>query len=294
MCGGGKPWNSGTAGDPSAMSSATPRKLTLDGLRVRKNRGEKFSMLTAYDCPTARVAAAAGVDTLLVGDSLGSVLLGHPTTRPTPFELMLALAEAVRRGAPHVWLAADVPYESAAGGVDAVLDAARRYRAVAGVDAVKVEVAADQVDWLPALAGVGVDVIAHLGLRPQSVERPEDYRAQARDAVGREALVRLARETVAAGAHVLLLEAVAAEAAAAVVDAVDVPVIGCGAGPACDGHVVVTHDLLGLLDQRAPRFVPQLAELRGEQLAAMRRWHADIVSGRYPDATHVYGSVEED
>lgn len=246
-------------------------------------------MLTAYDYPTAALAQAAGVQVLLIGDSLGTVLLGHLNTRQVPLPLMLILGEAVRRGAPLVFLIGDLPYETLNSGPAVAAAAARRYCDEARCDAVKLEVGPEDDGLVRAITAAGIDAIAHLGLRPQQVTAPEDYRAQARDAAGIEQLVQTARRMVQAGAVMLLLEAVPPEASAAVVAAVDVPVIGCGAGPACDGHVVVTQDMLGLGTIKPPRFVPVLAQIGAASAAAMRQYVQDIEAGRYPGPQHVYG-----
>jgi 3-methyl-2-oxobutanoate hydroxymethyltransferase len=270
------------------MPTAVDQRITLDDLDRYKRQQRRFAMLTAYDYPTAQVAAEAGVPTLLVGDSAGAVVLGQGTTREVPLEFLVTIAAAVRRGAPHAFLVADIPYESAAAGPAAVLAAARRFLDEADCDAVKVEVGGADVEQVAILANAGITTLAHLGLRPQSVTSPEGYKVQARDQSGRDTLVADARAMVAAGARIILLEAVPPDASAAVLAAVDVPVIGCGAGPACDGHVVVTHDLLGLSDVRPPRFVPVHAQLREPMLAAMQQWVADIVAGTYPGDEHTY------
>jgi 3-methyl-2-oxobutanoate hydroxymethyltransferase len=244
-------------------------------------------MLTAYDYPTAAAAQAAGIHSLLVGDSLGSVVLGQPNTRAVKLDLMIPLAEAVRRAAPHVFLVGDVPFECMRDG-RAVRQAAQRFSAESGCDAVKMEAERRHAAWVEDLARGGHCVIAHIGLRPQSVLTADGYRAQARDDEGIAELVEDARVLVDAGARLLLLEAVPNEASLAVMAAVDVPVIGCGAGPACDGHVVVTHDLLGFGAAKPPRFVPVLADLRGTIEGAMREYSAAIESGAYPGPQHVY------
>jgi 3-methyl-2-oxobutanoate hydroxymethyltransferase len=248
----------------------------------------KFAMLTAYDYPTAALAQAAGAHALLIGDSMGTVLLGHPNTRRVPLELMLILGEAVRRGAPRVFLIGDLPFEAIQGGPERVLTAARRFRDEAGCDAVKLETRAKDVVAVQRLAREGLLTIAHLGLRPQEVTTPDGYRAQARDATAIAALVEDARRMVDAGAAMILLEAVPAEAGRAVVAAVRVPVIGCGAGPACHGHVVVTQDLLGWGQVRPPRFVPVLAQLGAITQEALRRYVVDIERGAYPGPEHAY------
>jgi 3-methyl-2-oxobutanoate hydroxymethyltransferase len=269
------------------ISTTSPR-ITLQTLCEMKASGRKFAMLTAYDYPTAALAQAAGVQTLLIGDSMGTVLLGHPNTRAVPLSLMLMLGEAVRRGAPQVWLVGDMPFETLRGGIPETLAAARRFCGEAGCDAVKLEAGPDGDARIATLARAGIDTIAHLGLLPQSITSPDGYRAQARDRAAIDQLVADARRMADAGAVMVLLEAVPAEAAAAVVAAVPVPVIGCGAGPACAGHVVVTQDMLGLGTIRPPRFVPVLADWAKTCEAAMQRFVRDIAEGRYPRPEHAY------
>lgn len=270
------------------MLAAATRRVDLAELRRMKAEGRKFAMLTAYDYPTAQVAQAAGVHSLLIGDSLGCVVLGQPNTRGVPLELMIVLAQAVRRGAPGVFFVGDMPYESMRGGPAAVLEAALRFCGEAGCDAVKIECGLEHRALIESLAARGVVTIAHLGLRPQSIDSPEQYRAQARDPGGIDELVASAHRLVDSGAALLLLEAVPNEASQAVVSAVSVPVIGCGAGSACDGHVVVTHDLLGFGTVRPPRFVPVLAHLSEIIERAMREYVLAITEGRYPAPQHVY------
>jgi 3-methyl-2-oxobutanoate hydroxymethyltransferase len=253
-----------------------------------KAEGRKFAMLTAYDYPTAALAQAAGVHSLLVGDSLATVILGRPTTRFAPLPLMIVLGEAVRRGAPQVYLVGDMPYEAVTAGDECAVAAARRFRDEAGCDAVKFEARPGDERLVAKLVEAGIDPIAHLGLRPQEITSPDGYRAQARDPASIARLAADARRMVAAGAVMLLLEAVPNEASSAVVAAVDVPVIGCGAGPACDGHVLVTQDMLGISTIRPPRFVPVLAQVGQICLKAMRQYVQDVVSGAYPGPEHLY------
>ena len=271
------------------MSAALDHRVRLADLRRLKAEGRKFAMLTAYDHPTAAAAQAAGVPVLLVGDSLGCVLLGHENTRGVPLELILTLTEAVRRGAPNAFLVGDMPYQAMNGGGARAMAAALRFRDEAGCDAVKFEAQRADAALVREMTRAGVPVVAHLGLRPQTIDSPDGYRAQARAPEEIEALADDARLLAAAGAVMLLLEAVPNEASRAVLSAVDLPVIGCGAGPACDGHVVVTHDMLGLSTIRPPRFVPVLADLGQRMIASMREYVAAIESGRYPAPQHVYG-----
>lgn len=269
------------------MPASSPVRINLGHLRHMKAQGRKFAMLTAYDYPMAAAAQAAGVHSLLIGDSMGTVILGHSSTRPVPLALMITLGEAVRRGAPNVYLVGDLPYEAMVSDETAI-SAARRFRDEAGCDAVKFEAAAEHDRLVAKLAQAGLETIVHLGLRPQSVSSADGYRAQARDEASIQTLVSDACRMVAAGAHMLLLEAVPSEASQAVVAAVDVPVIGCGAGPACDGHVVVTQDLLGIGATPTPRFVPVFAQLGRAMEDAMRCWVQSIGDGSYPAPEHLY------
>lgn len=262
--------------------------ITLDTLRHMKTAGRKFSMLTAYDHPTAAAAQFAGVHSLLIGDSLGNVVLGHETTRDVPLDLMIVLGKAVRRGAPLLFFIGDIPFAAMQAGERGVADAARRFVGECGCDAVKFEAETQHDRLVGTLAAAGIVTIAHLGLRPQSVTSPGGYRAQARDAEAITELVAISRRMVSAGAAMLLLEAVPNEASEAVVAAVDVPVIGCGAGPACDGHVVVTHDMLGITPSKPPRFVPVLGRVGADMRLAMRAYVESIDSRAYPAPEHAY------
>ncbi|MCA9243202.1 MAG: 3-methyl-2-oxobutanoate hydroxymethyltransferase [Phycisphaerales bacterium] len=264
-------------------------RVTLNSLREMKANGQKFAMLTAYDYPTAAIAQRAGVHVVLTGDTLGCVILGHENTRNVPLDLIITLTEAVRRGAPDIVLMGDMPCGAIEADLDTFVTAARRFRDEAGCDTVKFEAGDDGDQRVGRLVKAGISTVAHLGLRPQQVTSPDGYRAQARDAHAVAELAEQARRMADAGADMILLEAVPNEASLAVVDAVSVPVIGCGAGAAVDGHVVVTHDMLGIGDVRPPRFVPVLAQVGKVIEDAMRRYVQDIQSGAYPGAQHVYG-----
>lgn len=270
------------------MTPAAPQRTSLDQIRRWKAERRKFAMLTAYDFPTAAAAHAAEIPTLLVGDSLGCVVLGHANTRGVSVDLMIPLASSVRRGAPLAWLVGDIPYEATLGGTPAMVAAAERFCVESGCDAVKFECELGFERHMEAIAARGIDVIGHLGLRPQAVDSPDGYRAQARTDAEIASLVVDARRAVDSGAGALLLEAVPPEAAQAVIEATPVPIIGCGAGPACDGHVVVTHDMLGLVSTRPPKFVPVLAHVSAVMEAAMREYAAQIADGRYPAPEHTY------
>lgn len=263
-------------------------KITLATLLERKRSKQKFAVLTCYDYTHALIEEAAGVEAILVGDSAAQVILGHSTTLPATMDFLVTLAGAVRRGAPGAFLLGDMPYLSYHVNVEDAIRNAGRFMAEAGCDAVKVEVDGGMVATVEALARASIPVCAHLGLRPQAVHLAGGYRAQARDAESARRLIADARAMERAGACVLLLEAVPPEPARIVAEGTRLPVIGCGAGPACDGQVVVLHDMLGLTNGAAPKFVKRFASMHGDMARAIGAYMSEIRSGAYPGAEHCY------
>ena len=263
------------------------KKITLADLRALRPSGKKMAMLTCYDYTTARHMHEAGVPLILVGDSAANVVLGHPTTLPVPLSFMTEITAAVRRGAPNAFLIADMPFgsyhESIAQGVRNVTRMVRR----TACDAVKLEVAGSQSALVKTLADAGVAVVAHLGLKPQSVGLLGGYRFQGRTSEEAQDILALALQMQGSGAAAILLEAVPPEVAKAVVDNTYVPVIGCGAGPGCHSCVIVTQDGLGLTPTR-PRFVPALADLAGPLKDAFARYVDAVSTGTYPAPEHDY------
>jgi 3-methyl-2-oxobutanoate hydroxymethyltransferase len=258
-------------------------RITLDTLRQHKQQGRKFSVLTCYDAPTAGLMEAAGVDALLVGDTAGEVLLGLPTTRQVQPDFMLALTAAVRRGAERTFVMADLPWICRAENHPPTsVQWARRFMDETGADAVKIEVAGEHVRLVEAMAEAGVPTIAHLGLLPQMVDPEQGYRAQGRDADSALRLIDEARRFEAAGAAGLLLEAVAGEVAREIAAHTPLPVIGCVAGPYCDGTVVVLHDMIGWGGGHPPRMVKRYADLAGVMSRAFADYAEDIRTGRFP------------
>lgn len=270
------------------MATAQPaRKFGLSDLRAARELAKKIAMLTCYDYTTARLMEQAGVPMLLVGDSAASVVLGYPSTIPVSLNFMIEITSAVRRGGPNCFVVADMPFgsyhASPAQGVRNVC----RMMQLSQADCVKLEVAAGHVKLVRRLADAGVAVMAHLGLRPQTVGLLGGYRFQGRAADEAMKIVDLAGEMQNAGAAAILLEAVPPEVAQAVVDATHVPIIGCGAGPACHGSVVVVQDLLGLTPAQ-PRFVPVNAEVGPKLLDVFSAYVADVAQSRYPRPEHQY------
>jgi len=269
------------------MGSLLPRKFTLSDLRAARASGEKVPMLTCYDFTTARLMHEAGVPTILVGDSAGNVILGHETTLPVPLHFMIQIAAAVKRGAPQAFLVADMPFGSYHGTPARAVRNVFRMVQLSGCDCVKLEAAESQLTAIRELADAGVAIMAHLGLRPQAVGVLGGYRAQGRTAVEAGRIVDLARQMEHAGAASILLEAVPAEVAQAVVDATTLPVIGCGAGPACHGHVVVTHDTVRLTP-RPPKFAPQLGDVATPMRESFGEYVRRVQDGTYPGPEHAY------
>jgi 3-methyl-2-oxobutanoate hydroxymethyltransferase len=275
------------------MPSTEPRKFTVADLRAARDSGRKVPILTCYDYPMARLMQEAGVPALLVGDSAASVILGHDSTLPATLDFMIELTAAVRRGAPRCLLIADMPFASYHASAAQAFKSIARMVQLSGCDCVKIEAAASHASLIGRLADAGVAVIAHLGLRPQAIGILGGYKARGRTAAEAEQIVALAVRLARAGSTAILLEAVPPEVSAAVVDAISVPVIGCGAGPACHGHVFVTHDALGLTDHR-PKFVPPLGDIASPLLACFREYVRMVNSGQYPSAEYSYEMPAEE
>lgn len=271
---------------PHISATIRPMPFSLSDFRAAARAGERLAMLTCYDFTTARLLSQAGVKLLLVGDSAANVILGHPTTLPVTLDFMITIAGAVKRGAPDAFVIADMPFGSVATAVKGVHEAMRMVK-LSGVDGVKIEASRGHLGLVQRLADSGVAVIAHLGLTPQSVGLIGGYKAQGRTALAAYEIVDLAGDLVNAGAAGILLEAVPPEVSELVTQQLDVPVIGCGAGPACHAHVVVLHDILGLTD-RAPKFAPKYVEAGKPIIEAAQRYAKEIVAGKYPSRQHCY------
>jgi 3-methyl-2-oxobutanoate hydroxymethyltransferase len=251
-------------------------------------------MVTAYDAPSGRLADAAGADVILVGDSAAMTVLGHDSTVPATMEEMLVLTRAVTRGARRPLVVADMPFGSFQVSDEAALENAIRFVKEAGADAVKLEGAGPSLSRVAAIVGAGIPVMGHVGLTPQSATMLGGFRAQGRTAEKAIRLLGDARALEAAGCFAIVLEAVPAAVAERVTEQLAVPTIGIGAGTGCDGQVLVWHDLLGLYDGRAPRFVKRYADLAGEIRAALEAYAADVRDRRFPEEQHTYSMPDEE
>lgn len=259
-----------------------PAPGRISDLQAKKLRGEKIAMLTAYDATMARLLDGAGIDALLVGDSLGMVVLGHDTTLPVTLDQMIHHTRAVTRGAPQALVIADMPFLTyQVSPAEAVRNAGRLLQEGRAA-AVKLEGGRAIVEAVSRLVDVGIPAMGHLGVLPQSVHQLGGYRQRATDPVDAEILLDDALALEGAGAFAVVLEAVPAALAARVTARLRVPTIGIGAGPDCDGQILVSHDMLGLFDRFVPPFVTQYAQLAATIESATRAYVEDVRNGRHP------------
>ena len=285
------------------MSTTTPtpdptqaarQKITTRAFRQKKARGEAITMLTAYDYPTALAIDRAGIDSILVGDSLGMVVLGYENTLPVTMEDMLHHCKAVARGAKNPLLVGDMPFMSYQVSAAQALTNAGRFLQEAGMDAVKLEGGRERVEAIRSIVSAGIPVMGHLGLTPQSVHQLGGFRAQGRTAAAAQRLIEDAVILQDAGCFSIVLEAVPDRLAELVSKKLDIPTVGIGAGVGCDGQVLVTHDLLGLFDRFVPRFVKQYADLHGAIAGALAAYKEDIEKRAFPAAEHAFTIPEEE
>ena len=277
-----------------APGTPAPGKLPLTELVELKARRQPIAMVTAYDAPSGRLADAAGADVILVGDSAAMTVLGHDSTVPATMDEMIVLTRAVNRGARRPLVIADMPFGSFQVSDEEALSNAIRFVKEAGADAVKVEGAGPTLSRVQAIVGAGIPVMGHIGLTPQSATMLGGFKAQGRTA---EKAVRLYEDALAleaAGCFAIVLEAVPAPVAARITAALTVPTIGIGAGLGTDGQVLVWHDLLGLYDGHAPRFVKRYADLATEIERAVSAFVTDVRERRFPEEQHTYAMPDEE
>ena len=263
-------------------------RVTLSVLAEKKALGEPIVMVTAYDHPSAQVVDAAGVDLVLVGDSAAMTVLGYDSTVPVTLDEMLMLAGAVRRGLSQPLLVGDMPFGSYEASDELAVTCAQRFVKEAGCDAVKLERGGQSADRARAIVAAGIPVMGHVGLTPQTATALGGYRSQGRTA---ERALEVARDAVAlqeAGCFAIVFEAIPAQVTNLIMPMIDVPVIGIGAGSATDGQVLVFHDLLGIYEGHAARFVKRYANVREQMVAGVTRYAEDVRERRYPEPDHAY------
>lgn len=259
-----------------------PGRMTVPKFAALKGSGKKITMVTAYDYPFAKLVDEAGVEAVLVGDSMSMVVQGHDNTLPVTLDEMIYHAEMVGRAVNQALVIVDMPFPSYHLGKHKAIENAGRILKETRCQAVKLEGGADQAETINALVSAGIPVMAHCGLRPQSVHQLGGYRVQ-RDAA---ALLHDSRAAAEAGAFSLVLECIPTEIAHEITEKISIPTIGIGAGPGCDGQVLVLHDVLGLTSGRVPKFVKEYANLRTTVTEAVRNYRDDVRGGEFPGKEH--------
>ena len=270
-----------------------PEKVYLPAIRAAKEKGEKLVCLTAYDYPTARIVDEAGVDMILVGDSIGNVIHGYGNTIPVSLEEICSALIAVKRATERAMVIADLPYGTYHVNPDETVRNALKLMKYGGAEAIKLEGGRNRVDLVKRLVDEEIPVVAHIGLTPQSVYKMGGYRVQGRTAEQAKQLIEDAKLLEKAGAFAIVLELVPREVAEIITKELEISTIGIGAGSECDIQVLVLHDLLGMTFGRLPRFVRQYANLRDVMTEAIQSWSADVKSGAYPNDKESYGLTEE-
>jgi 3-methyl-2-oxobutanoate hydroxymethyltransferase len=276
---------------PQNLSEPLP--MTLPRIAEKKRLGEPIVMVTAYDYPSAQVAQDAGVDVVLVGDSGAMTVLGYPSTVPVSTDEMLMLASAVRRGLRTPFLVGDLPFGSYEASDEQAIGTAQRFIKEAGCDAVKLERGGTSVQRAKAIVDSGIPVMGHVGLTPQTATALGGHKAQGRTAANALAVARDAIALQEAGCFSVVFEAVPAAVTEVVMEHLEIPVIGIGAGPATDGQVLVFHDLLGIYDGHVARFVKRFADVRSQMVAGVAEYAAEVRGGLFPAPEHTY-SIDED
>jgi len=270
------------------------KKVTTQTLRRMKKSGTAITMLTAYDYPTAQALDRAGIDVILVGDSLGMVVLGYPNTLPVTMDDMLHHCRAVARGAQYALLVGDMPFMSYQISTEEAVRNAGRFLQEAGMDAVKLEGGTERLDAIHAIVSAGIPVMGHLGLTPQSVHQFGGFQPQGKDATTARRLLEDALVLQEAGCFSIVLESIPERLAALVSKRLGIPTIGIGAGVGCDGQVLVTHDLLGLFDRFTPRFVKKYAELHHEMDRAFQLYIQEVKEHAFPSEEHMVRMPEDE
>jgi len=270
-----------------------PEKVFVPALREAKEKGEKLACLTAYDYPTARIVDEAGVEIILVGDSMGNVIHGYGNTIPVTLDEICSATKAVKRGSNRALIVSDMPYGSFHTGDDEAVRNALRLMKDGGAEAIKLEGGRNRVGLVKRLVDEEIPVVAHVGLTPQSVHKMGGYRVQAKTADAAKTLIEDAKLLEEAGAFAIVLELVPREVAEIVTNELSISTIGIGAGVACDIQVLVLHDLIGFTFGRQPRFVRQYANVSEVITNAITKWMDDVKSGNYPSEKESYGLPDD-
>ena len=269
------------------------RKVTILDLQAKKERGEPITMLTAYDYPTALLVDTAEIDVILVGDSLAMVVLGHEDTLAVTMDEMIHHCKAVSRGARNPFLVGDMPFMSYQISKTEAVANAGRFLKEGGMEAVKLEGGQEVVETIRAIVDAGIPVMGHIGLTPQSISKLGGYRVQGRDIEAARKLLDDAAALEEAGCFSIILEAIPDRLAKLITERASVPTIGIGAGPHCDGQVLVIHDLIGLFDRFTPKFVKKYTNVNAQILKALQEFREEVKTGTFPTAEHSYSISDE-
>jgi 3-methyl-2-oxobutanoate hydroxymethyltransferase len=270
------------------------KKISIPDLMAKKRAGEKITMLTAYDFSMASFIDQAGMDMILVGDSLGMVVLGYESTVPVTMEEMLHHCRAVRRGVRYAFLVGDMPFMSYNISREEAIRNAGRFLKEAGCDAVKLEGGLEMADAVRAMVDAGIPVMAHIGLTPQTVSKLGGFRVQGQDRLAARRLLDSARALEAAGAFSVVMECIPDKLAGLITRSLVIPTIGIGAGPECDGQVLVTNDMLGLYEKFLPKFVKQYIQLHPQIRAALKEYALEVKEGGFPGPEHCFSMDPQD
>ncbi len=269
------------------------KKITILNLKSKKEKGKSITMLTAYDYPTGLLVDQAGIDIILVGDSLAMVVLGHENTVAVTMDEMLHHCKAVARGAKNPLLVGDMPFMSYQVDVKEAIRNAGRFLKEGGMDVVKLEGGRDMAPTVKGIVDAGIPVMGHIGLTPQTISKLGGYRVQGKDVATAKALIDDGLALEEAGAFSLILEAIPGPVARLITERVGIPTIGIGAGPDCDGQVLVTHDLIGLFDRFVPKFVKQYTNTFSSIIEALESYRDEVVAGTFPGPEHGYSMSDE-
>ncbi len=269
------------------------KKKNIQDIKAMKKAGEKISMLTAFDASISKLLHDCDVDILLVGDSLGMVVLGYDSTVPVTMDQMIHHSAAVRRGAADAFVVGDMPFGSYQNGSREAVANGTRFFKEAGCDSVKLEGGLEVCDTVTALVRAGMPVMGHIGLTPQTANQLGGYKVQGKDAESARRLFQEAKALEEAGAYAIVLECVPSQLAEVITEAISIPTIGIGAGPDCDGQVLVTHDLLGMFEKFIPSFVKSYTTLAPIIKDNINKYNEEVREGTFPDEAHSFSSKED-
>ncbi|UCG67499.1 MAG: 3-methyl-2-oxobutanoate hydroxymethyltransferase [Deltaproteobacteria bacterium] len=270
------------------------KKVTIADLMAKKESERKITMLTAYDYPTAQMVDQAEIDTILVGDSLGMVVLGYTSTVPVSMEEMIHHTKAVTRGTTYAFVIGDMPFMSYQTGVERAIENAGRFMKEGECDAVKLEGGTEVAPVVKAIVTAGIPVCAHIGLTPQTATQLSGFKVQGKDAESAQSLIKSAKDLEKAGAFMVVMECIPDILASRITKELNIPTIGIGAGKDCDGQVLVYHDIVGLFERFTPKFVKQYIKLGPMIVDALKEYKKEVEEGVFPGEEHTFKMSKEE